>query len=229
MDIEARHPADRRPCKAPRSVCQGRARPGHRFFAILVWVGLLLGGAAYAAGFGTPYTWHEGGRAHRVWMDPGLIAEMGVSTGGSTASTAPHGLIGFHRVSSPWRGVRLWRIPAGSEPRAVVDRLNAATNAGSAATFVPVFRDAPDPRAPMRLLGHEMLASLPAHWSRVEVRAWAARNDLAIVRRMPIGSDLYLLRSPLGGVALLQLVDRIRRAGIVRDVYPNWRRALALR
>lgn len=206
---------------------QSRTRPGHRFFAILTWVGLLLGGAAYAAGFGTPYTWYGGGRVHRVWMDPGLIAELG-SHGTGAVVTAPGALAGFKRVSSPWPRVRLWRLPTGSDPQEVIDRLNTA-DAGSTTSFIPVFRDAPDPRAPMRVLGHEMLASLPAHWSRVEVRAWAARNGLAIARRMPVGGNTYVLRSPLGGVQLLRLVDRIRRAGIVHEVYPNWRRPVTPR
>lgn len=206
---------------------RGRTRPGHRFFAILAWVGLLLGGAAYAAGFGTPYTWYGGGRVHRVWMDPGLIAELG-SHGTGAVAAAPGALAGFKRVSSPWPRVRLWRLPTGSDPQEVIDRLNTA-DAGGTTSFIPVFRDAPDPRAPMRVLGHEMLASLPAHWSRVEVQAWAARNGLAIVRRMPVGGNTYVLRSPLGGVQLLRLVDRIRRAGIAHDVYPNWRRPVTSR
>lgn len=218
-------PAERAVC-AERS--NGNRRRGlHWVGAMLISMGAILGGAAYGASpFGAPYLWYEQGRAHRVWVDPNLIAQLRGSAG---ESSAVHGLNGLTRVPSAWgSGVQLWHIPAGSDPVAEADRLNQA-NPGGSTIFVPVFRDAPNPRAPMRLLGNEVLAALPSGWDRARVQSWAAANGLTVLRKMPVGTNAYLLRSTLYGVALLQSVERIRQAGIVRTIYPNWRRALALR
>lgn len=199
-------------------------RAWRRLALVLLWA---LGGcAAWAAGFGQPYTWLEAGRVQEVWVDPTLVAE--VAHGGSGAATAtspPAAMPGLTPAASPWRGVRLWRLPAGQNALQALDTLNAAAGA----SFMPVFRDAPDSRAPMRLLGQGLIVTFRSDWDRARIVQWADNQSLTVVRKMPVGAQTYLLRASQSGVQLLGLVKRLEEAGTVQAVHPNWRRAVTVR
>jgi hypothetical protein len=205
-----------------RTTYCGCARRG--LALVLLWA---LGGCAvWAAGFGQPYIWHEAGRVHEVWVDPTLVAEVAHGGRGAAITASPPTAIpGLTPAASPWRGVRLWRLPAGQNALQALATLNAAASA----SFMPVFRDAPDSRAPMRLLGQELIVTFRSDWDRVRVVQWADNQSLTVVRKMPVGQQTYLLRASQSGVQLLGLVKRLDEAGTVQAVYPNWRRAVTVR
>lgn len=162
----------------------------------------------------------------QVWTDPTLVAEIGsaaASAAGTSSSLAA--VPGLTPVVSPWRGVRLWRLPAGQTAQQVIAALRSAGNG----TFVPVFREAPDSRAPMRLLGQELIVTFPPGWDGARVAQWARQESLTVVRQMPVGVQTYLLRSSQSGAQLLGLVQRLEHAGTVQAVHPNWRRAVTVR
>lgn len=142
------------------------------------------------------YTWYEGGKPKRVWLDKSLVAEFGnrTETGSTPAVKA--------------NGVRIWRQDDA-----------AAARAARQGKVSPVLRDTRG--GPMRALPGNVIVQLNPNWDNREVSAWLSANGLTEVSRLPIGKNAIVVSSP-PGLASLELANRLQESGSVVSAQPNW-------
>jgi hypothetical protein len=161
---------------------------------------------------GERYTWYDGDQPRQVWLDEELIAEFGA--GGKTdtmRSVSPQA----QEVPTDQRGVRLWRVPAGSA------RALAQLRSAEAGKYSPVLRDGTDAQARMRALPGNVIVHLNPSWSEAQVSAWLEQKGLEPVRKLSFGTNVYLLRSA-PGLESLELANRLYESGEVVAAIPEW-------
>ncbi|MEX5282373.1 S8 family serine peptidase [Nitrospira tepida] len=162
--------------------------------------------------WGTSFIWYDGTNERRVWLDAEQVAELAPDQG--SATTLPLGHVLPH---SP-RGLRLWEVEKGVTP----DRLVKELGSGSGrASFSPVLRDAPSPDSPMRLLPGNVIVDLEPSWSQEKVQDWADRHQVEVLARLPIGTNMVVIKTA-PGLAALELANKLYRSGEVRAAFPDW-------
>ncbi|MGE3151719.1 MAG: hypothetical protein AB7G48_10115 [Nitrospiraceae bacterium] len=162
--------------------------------------------------WGTSFVWHDGTSERRVWLDSEQVADL--TPGSTSETTLPLGAV---LPQSP-RGIRLWTVEKGVAPDRLVKELGAGGGRGK---FSPVFRDAPSPESPMRLLPGNVIVDLDPTWSQEEVQAWATRHQAEVLAKLPIGGNMVVIKTA-PGLAALELANQLYRSGEVRAAFPDW-------
>ncbi|MFO0773578.1 MAG: hypothetical protein U0172_02795 [Nitrospiraceae bacterium] len=163
----------------------------------------------------TPYTWHDGTREHRLWMDPSIVAEFVPDA--TPSSTLSHATILAERPANRTR-IRFWRADQGTQAS---DLLASAAQRKSTTALSPVLRDTPSTSGSVRLLPGNILVTLNPTWNADAVNAWANRHALRILQHLPYAPNMLLVESA-PGLATLELATRLARSGDVHHVEPDW-------
>lgn len=160
------------------------------------------------------YTWHDGEREHRVWVDPDLIAEFRTT---SSAGALPGAKI-LSESSPRAQGIRLWTVEPGTKTDTA---LRSAARDQPTNRYSPVLHDSPSTDGPMRLLPGNVIAVLDPSWNQDTVAQWAARHKVRIVRTMNLGPNMVVLEAA-PGLPALELANDLYRSGEVKAAFPDW-------
>ncbi len=160
------------------------------------------------------YTWHDGDREHRVWVDPDLVAEFRTAAGTASLPGAKIFSDGGPRT----QGIRLWKVEQGTKSDAA---LRSAARDQPAARYSPVLHDSPSTDGPMRLLPGNVVAVLDPSWNRDAVAQWAARHKVRIVRELTLAPNMVVLETA-PGLPALELANNLYRSGEVKAAFPDW-------
>jgi|GEM_PF-1220803 len=202
-----------------------------------------MGAAAKAAPLQQSYTWYDGKRAMTVWLDPQLLAEFSVGKNAAAeeknaaqdAGSAASGptVKSVYPDATPQGaikgGVQLWRMGAGVTSDKAAKALSVAPAAAMGTTgtvaatgaFSPVLRDGASASARMRALPGNIIVYLNPAWDAAQVQAWAQRGQLTILKKLEIGSNIYVIKTA-PGMEALTLANAIYQSGQVVAAFPDW-------
>jgi hypothetical protein len=163
------------------------------------------------------YVWHDGEREHTVWLNPDLVAEFNPAAPEQSAvkRTQPGATVEPGQYGAT---VRLWRVdPAVGAERVLRDA--SALQAGG--RYSPVFQDAASGSARKRALPGNVIVYFKPEWSEAHINSWASAQGLAVVRKLEIGKNAYVIKTDPGLVAL-ETANRLRLGGEVQAAMPDW-------
>lgn len=165
---------------------------------------------------GRSYAWYDGDQERQVWLNPRLLAEFsrGAPAGGQVRRAYP----GARAVDAPGLGVRFWELGQGVSPEAASRALNARD---PRAGYSPVLHDGPGPSGRKRALPGNVIVYLNPAWDRAAVERWARERDLAIVKKLEIGANVFVLKTG-PGLEALDTANRLYRSREVVAAFPDW-------
>lgn len=73
----------------------------------------------------------------------------------------------------------------------------------------------------MRLLPGNVIVDLDPSWSQEKVQDWADRHQVEVLARLPIGTNMVVIKTA-PGLAALELANKLYRSGEVRAAFPDW-------
>lgn len=144
--------------------------------------------------------WKEGSRVRKLMLQSGLVADFG---GGVSALSE-----GSEKVIQSGK-VTIWRVLGG----------NFADSAKkSRGKFSPVFRDQ---SGKFRALPGNIIVTFSDGMSDADVRNWAKKRGLRILRRLLKTRNIYVIESE-PGMASLELSNSLNDDAQVESCTPNW-------
>ncbi len=198
-----------------------------------VWVlGLMVAcfamGESYAKGLdsqppkGSPIVWYDGAREQSVWMSDREVVEF------SRASIAQSGkalkaLMPQAKLKKVIGGARIWSI----EPAAIAT-LKSLSASNNGRNYSPVFHRGFTLQGPRMALPGNIIVTFKPDWSREQIDAWAGLRELQIFQQLPIGVNIFVIKTD-AGMTGLELANELYRSGEVLTATPNWWREVFTR
>jgi hypothetical protein len=174
-------------------------------------------GVAPSAPLSQTYTWYDGEREHTVWINPTLVAEFDPPSA-EDKSALKQALPTARALPGKGIGMRLWQLDGSTTPAGMSRSLNTAHPQGK---YSPVLHDSPSAASGMRALPGNIIVYLKPTWSETEVKAWLQARGLEVVKKLEIGSNIYILKTE-PGLAALELANTLHRSGEVVAAFPDW-------
>lgn len=172
--------------------------------------------ASRSLGNSTSYTWYDGDRRKTVWLNPGLIAEFDPKpadhsqTKKLAASATP--------LKSGQRSMRLWRLKPDISGKSAVRQLRQQLPAGK---ISPVLHDGPSESARKRALPGNIIVHLDPGWDAQQVNEWFRQHSLAAVKPLPIGPNIFVVKTG-PGLEALDKANALYLSGEAVAAYPDW-------
>ena len=76
-------------------------------------------------------------------------------------------------------------------------------------------------RVKVRSIKSFRVVDLDPSWSQEKVQDWANRHQVEVLARLPIGTNMVVIKTA-PGLAALELANKLYRSGEVRDAFPDW-------
>lgn len=161
------------------------------------------------------YTWHDGEREHRIWMDPTVIAEIGAPS--ISRQVVPNARLLTERQVGT-QPLRYWRADTGVHAGQLLASLKREKAGGH---FSPVLRETPSLDGPIRLLPGNIVVVLDPAWSKDAVSQWVARKQLHVLAELPFGPNMLLIETE-AGLPALELANSLYQSGGAKAAFPDW-------
>lgn len=166
------------------------------------------------------YVWHDGEREHKVWMNPQVVAEFGA--GAESRSSVSAVMLGATPVfrKNQQAGVRFWKLGSTSATTTVaaIQSLAASQPAGK---YSPVFHVGPNSTTGMRALPGNIIVYLNPAWDAAAVSAWLQKRKLEVVKKLEIGTNIYVIKTG-PGLEALDTANSLYNSGEVKAAFPDW-------
>lgn len=206
----------------------GHTRMPHSSRLALLLLAAILGSdpalamaAARGVAASTPltqtYTWYDGEREHTVWINPALVAEFNPPST-EDKSALQQALPAARALPGKSAGMRLWQLDGSTTPAGMSRALNTRHPQGK---YSPVLHDSPTAASRMRALPGNIIVYLNPVWSEARVSAWLQSRGLVVVKKLEIGTNIYILKTD-PGLAALELANTLYRSGEVVAAFPDW-------
>lgn len=162
------------------------------------------------------YTWYDGNKAKKIWLNPNLIAEFDPkpahhkqSKNLATSATP---------IKSKQRGMRLWRLKTGSTSKSNMHQLKQTLPAGK---ISPVLHDGPSDSTHKRALPGNIIVHLDPNWGQQRVQTWFTQQKLEMIKPLNIGPNIFVVKTGSGLIAL-EKANEIYLSGKAVAAYPDW-------
>jgi hypothetical protein len=163
-----------------------------------------------------PYTWYDGDREQKVWLNPNLLAEFNPPASGQ--SPVKKAYTDAKPLSIRRKGVRLWQLKADNNLKGVILSLKTLHPDGK---YSPVFHDTPMASGRMRSLPGNIIVYLNPAWGETDVNRWVSGRNLEIIKKLAIGPNIYVLKTG-PGLEALETADTLYKSGEVIAAFPDW-------
>lgn len=193
---------------------------------ILASCGLFLG-HAFAGSKNTPsktvklqqaYIWYDGQQEQQIWLNPGLVAEFHTDDSYPTTSAVKSVYADAVPVPKYHGAVRLWQLSGGVHSEKAIQTLSATDQTGK---YSPVLHDGPTTTGRMRALPGNVIVYLNPAWDSEAVNAWVSQHQLEIVKKLEIGTNIYIIKTG-PGLESLNTANALYRSGEVVAAFPDW-------
>jgi hypothetical protein len=162
------------------------------------------------------YTWFDGEREQKVWVNPNIVAEFNPDQKGEisvkSASATARVLPTKHKQSA----IRLWQIDNAAD--AATRSLKASHPQGR---YSPVMHDGPGSGGRMRALPGNIIVYLDPLWNEATVSNWLNTRHLEVVKKLEIGPNIYVIKTG-SGLDALNAANALYRSGEVKAAFPDW-------
>ncbi len=174
---------------------------------------ILSGSAAMAAGPAADY-YYDGGKQRPLLLDDTLVAVFG-ATPAAVRSALPGA-----QATRMKGGATIYRAQAGS--------YKTMLGVAPGAAVSPVFHEGASTAGRLMALPGGVLVNFKADWTAQQVNDWSAAKGLVIDKKLSIGQNWYLIKSP-AGQASLDLANQLQQSGEVESASPNWWKEVSTR
>jgi hypothetical protein len=167
--------------------------------------------------------WYDGSREQTVWLNPQMVAEFNPGKLGVTAAKGVDANATMQPMKQSQAGVRLWKI--NNTGGMAVRGLMTSNPSGN---YSPVFHDSPSNSGRMRALPGNIIVYLDPQWDEAKVSSWLNSHTLEKVKKLEIGSNVYVIKTA-PGLAALDMANMLYRSGEVKAAFPDWWQEVAAR
>ena len=169
------------------------------------------------------YVWYDGDREQQVWLNPQIVAEF--NPGAQGVSAMKHANAGARVVATKHQqaSIRLWQLDSAAET--AVSSLRSSHPQGK---YSAVLHDGPSSGGRMRALPGNVIVYLNPQWQQEEVSNWLNTRKLAIVKKLEIGTNIYVIKSG-PGLEALTTANTLYQSGEVLAAFPDWWQEVATR
>jgi len=162
------------------------------------------------------YVWYDGEREQRVWLNPQVIAEFNPGTEGASAMKSAYAGARVVPTKHKQAAVRLWQLDSTAET--AIRSLKASHPQGS---YSAVLHDAPVSTGRMRALPGNVIVYLDPQWDEAAVNNWLSTRNLEMMKKLEIGSNIYVIKTA-PGLEALETANTLYRSGEVKAAFPDW-------
>ena len=174
-------------------------------------------GASSSVPLNQTYTWYDGQREHTVWINPTLVAEFDPPDE-EAKSALKLAQPGAQALPGKGVGMRLWQLDSKTTNSAGMSRsLNSAHPQGK---YSPILHDTPSGASQMRALPGNIIVYLKPTWSDAQINTWLQSRGLEVVKKLDIGTNIYILKTE-PGLAALELANTLYQSGEVVAAFPD--------
>lgn len=177
-----------------------------------------------AATMAESYVWFDGDSERTVWVNRSLVAEFDPAPTVTTVPSAKAVIVAGDAVAGG-RGVRFWKVAAGSTRAEAVASISAGNFTGR---YSPVLHDGASEARPKRALPGNVVVHLDRSWDNAAVGRWASAQGVEVVKSLAFAPNVFLVRSAPGLVSL-ETANRLYRSNTVVAAYPVWWREVGHR
>lgn len=165
---------------------------------------------------GTSYTWYDGNKAKKIWLNPNLIAEFDPKP--ASHSQSKNLAASASPIQIKQRGIKLWRLNTGVTSKANMQQLRQKLPAGK---ISQILHDGPSESAHKRALPGNIIVHLDPNWNPQQVKAWFEQHALQIEKPLNIGPNIFIVKTG-PGLEALEKANELYLSGEVVAAYPNW-------
>lgn len=165
------------------------------------------------------YVWYDGDREQKIWLNPQLVADFSQGAGKQTTLGANVAATPV-QTRHPQAGVRMWKLGgvSATASSAAIQSLQASQPAGK---YSPVFHDGASNSASMRALPGNIIVYLDPAWDASAVDAWLKSKKLEVVKKLEIGTNIFVLKTG-PGLEALDTANALYKSGEVKAAFPDW-------
>ncbi|MDO8989945.1 MAG: hypothetical protein Q7U91_09950 [Sideroxyarcus sp.] len=168
------------------------------------------------AQFTQSYTWYDGNREQRVWLNPQAVAEFNPGKFSTREARSADGAAQLLPMKRKQRGVRMWRMN-NIEGKAV----HGLATRNPAGKYSPVFHDGASSSDHMRALPGNIIVYLNPTWDAATVNSWIKKRNLEVAEKLEMGPNIYVIKTA-PGLEALTTANEIYLSGEVAAAFPNW-------
>jgi len=162
------------------------------------------------------YVWYDGDREQQVWLNPKVVAEFNPGAEGESAMKSA---VSGARVMSTKQQqdvVRFWQLDNTADT--ALRNLKASHPQGK---YSAVFHDGPANTGRMRALPGNVIVYLDPQWDEAAVNNWLSTRNLEMMKKLEIGSNIYVIKTA-PGLEALETANTLYRSGEVKAAFPDW-------
>lgn len=162
------------------------------------------------------YVWYNGDREQRVWLNPQVVAEFNPSPQGESVMKGAYARAVIVPTKTRQATVRFWQL--GGAAGAAIPRLKANHPTGK---YSAVLHDGPASSGRKRALPGNIIVYLNPQWSEAAVNDWLSSRKLVVVKKLEIGSNIYVIQTG-PGLEALEAANALYKSGEVKAAFPDW-------
>ena len=175
------------------------------------------------------YTWYDGDRERQVWLNPQLVAEFNPGAQGERSIKSTYAAARAMPTKRGQGGVRLWKLnEAGKANETATTAIRNLKSIHPQGKYSAILHDGPSDAGRMRALPGNIIVYLNPQWDEAAVKSWLNSHQLAIVKKLEIGPNIYVIKTG-PGLEALTIANTLYRSGEVQAAFPDWWQEIATR
>ena len=167
------------------------------------------------------YTWFDGERHHKVWLNPNEIAEFSSDEGQQNPGMNRRSLIAGMILLKKQGNLRIWQVPEKEVEPSTGIIARAVQQADYATDFSEVFHATTSTHSPRMALPGNIIVAFSESWNLQQAEPWFEVKGLKVLKPVIEEQGIFLVKSE-SGLASLALANELNKANEVRYAMPNW-------
>ncbi len=167
------------------------------------------------------YTWFDGERHHKVWLNPNEIAEFSSDEGQQNPGMNRRSLIAGMILLKKQGNLRIWQVPEKEVEPSTGIILRAVQQPGHTIGFSEVFHATTATHSPRMALPGNVIVAFSESWNLQQAGPWFEAKGLKVLKPVIEEQGIFLVKSE-SGLASLTLANELNKANEVRYAMPNW-------
>lgn len=162
------------------------------------------------------YTWYDGTREQKVWVNPKLVAEFNPGPQGEKAVKSAYSSAKIYTPKHQQTGIRFWQVDntSGTAP----GNIKARDPQGN---YSAVLHDGPSADSRMRALPGNIIVYFDPKWDEKAINAWVKAHNLQVVKKLDAGPNAYVIKTG-PGLEALEVANALYKLGEVKAAIPDW-------
>ncbi len=167
------------------------------------------------------YTWFDGERKHKVWLNPNEIAEFSNDERPQDLRVNRRSLTREMILLKKQGNLRIWQVQKKESGVSSNAQLRAVQQQGSATHYSPIFHATAASHSARMALPGNIIIAFSENWNLQQADQWLEEKGLEVLKPVIKGQGIFLVKSETG-LASLMLANELSKAHEVRYAMPDW-------